>query len=101
MSVMSITKYSLYCQKFGLIEAITSTLEGSVTGIAGRQQAIGTDMMQIPFKGLGVVIWVVFLLLSGNVQSLFCITYLYWNGLGISIQSCKVMFQGRVKRNGN
>lgn len=94
-SIMSLAQYSHYCQKFGLAEAIRMNNNHGVKGIGGSRKSVGTANIQIPFKDLGVIIDVQFLLLTGQVPTLLCLKDLYTNGLDISILRCKILCAGR------
>lgn len=95
MSVMSTIQNARYCHTFGLKEAIDTRTAKRIRGIGGRRKSVGTVIVQVPFKDLGIVIDVRFLLLEGSVPTLLCLKDLYRNGLDISILRCKVICDGK------
>lgn len=64
----------------------------SVRGIGGTRKSIGTATIKIPFKDLGVIDYVFFLLMAGRFPTFLCMTDVCRHGLENSVLRCKVIF---------
>lgn len=53
-------------------------------------KVLGMVKIQIPFKGIGLIIEVDFLVLQQEVPTLLSLLDMFLNGLGISVQKCHV-----------
>lgn len=93
-SIISERQYDVYCVEFSLKRAIKGASGESVRGIGGRQNAIGMETIQIPFKELHLIIDVEFMVIGGDIPKLLSMRDMYTNGLDISIQSCHIRRRG-------
>lgn len=84
----------MYCKEFGLKPEIDSTEDRAVNGIGGIIKALGTVMIQIPFKKLHTIIVVQFLVLSGRVPTLLSMRDMAENDLDISLKGRFISHNG-------
>ena len=83
---MSTIQYDPYCNTFNLKKLIKPLKGKQVRGIGGCSIAIGEARVQIPFKDLGIIIDVKFLILKDKIPSLLSMKDMLDNGLDLSIQ---------------
>lgn len=80
---------------FELKEAKSPGAGRAVKSTGGRRQVVGTALIQVPFKKLGIVLEIYFMILTGHVLALLCQKDLYRNGVDISIFRFKAKCEGR------
>lgn len=56
--ILSEVQYILYCRKFGFRPAMKKTIDRRVKGIVEKKRSISTELIQITFKDLDLVIYV-------------------------------------------
>lgn len=88
---MTTSQYALYCRKMGLRQAIDVNGGRAGRGIGGNRKYVGKVLLQVPFKCLGVVIDIYFMLLEGKVPTIMCLKDLYRNGMDISVLRRKII----------
>lgn len=67
-----------------------TTENNGLRGIGGRQETIRVVTIQIPFSGLPVFIYIEFLILSANDQTLLYMKDMCYNGMEIRIKARKI-----------
>lgn len=70
---MSISKYDLYCPKLGLRQVIDVNGGRAVRGIYVRNTSVGSVLIEVLFKFLGVIIDIYFVLLEVKVPTPMCL----------------------------
>lgn len=74
---------------FGLVKGICPS-SMQIEGNGGKQGVIGEGVIQISFKGLGIIIDVKFKIIDSHVPTLGVTKDIWTNGLGISVQECEI-----------
>lgn len=69
-SLMIKRQYQLYFKEFDLQPRINKTHQGTVKGIGGRRATMGAPLIQIPFTGLGIHIYIVFRIIEEPIPSI-------------------------------
>lgn len=85
-SVMSSDKYDAYCKEFFVTPRIVRKEGREVNGIGGKSVAIGATIIEVPFRDLGIVIDVRFLIISSDVPTLLSMRDMVDNKLDTSVQ---------------
>lgn len=97
-SVMSEEQLFAYSKEFELSKDNQKPSDIMVTGIGRRNKAVGTALIQIPFKDLKAIIYVEFIILSGQITTLLSMKYMMTNELDISIQVFHVSCGNRTQQ---
>lgn len=95
-SVISKNQYDYYFQEFKIVPGIDTSMTKSVRGIGGKRKNIGSELIQIPFTGLGIMIDVTIHIMDEQVPSLLSLKYMLEKGLYISIQDKMVTLRGKT-----
>lgn len=84
-SIISIEKYVFYFRTFTLTQTLSLVINRTIVGIGGKAKAIGVALIQVPFKHLGAVLKITFLVLEDK-PTLFPTKEMLDIRLDISIQ---------------
>lgn len=82
-SIISSKQYQAYRVELSLKHALRQTKGGSVKVIGGPQRAIGTAMINIPFRDLEIIIDVHFMVIKDDIPTLLFMREMVTNGLDI------------------
>ena len=92
-SVMSLNQYRAYCSRFQVPMKIDRADRKTIRGIGGKEETIGSTIIPVPFKGLGLILDVKFAIVKRKVPSLLCMRDMKQTGLDISIQDELMKFR--------
>ena len=97
ISIMSMSQYQAYCREFGCPIEIDYAQNRGVNGIGGKTEAVGTAIIPIPFKDIGIIIDVRFRIMRNACPSLLCLRDMIESGMEISIQEKTLTIHGRTQ----